>query len=236
MLKFSPANIKLRKLEKKLGKTVSEFSLLSGHSCPFASKCLSMVISGKIRDGKNTEFRCYSASQEALYPNVFKTRRANLDEVKGKSEDELYDLISSCVPKSEVIRMHVAGDFFSLSYMKAWVRVAKDNKDKIFYGYTKAIPFWLKLRKNMPKNFILTASYGGKRDDLIGKYKLKYAKVVYSAYEAKKLGLPLDWDDSHALGKKSFALLIHGMQPKDSKASKALFRIRKTNKNKGLII
>lgn len=229
-LKFSPANTKLKKLEKKLGKKIVEFSLLSGHSCPFAKKCLSMVVHGKIRDGKDTEFRCYSASQEALYPNVFKMRKHNLDLLKGKSEDEMFELLSK-LPKCDIVRVHVAGDFFSSNYMRAWFRVAKAHKDKTFYSYTKALPFWLELKKEVPKNFILTASYGGKRDDLIKKHKLKYSKVVYSQYEARMLKLALDKDDSHALGKKSFALLIHGMQPKNSKASKALFRIRK-NKNR----
>ena len=41
--------------------------------------------------------------------------------------------------------------------------------------------------------------------------------------QAEELGLPIDHDDSHAaLNGGSFALLLHGTQPKDSDASKAL--------------
>jgi hypothetical protein len=67
------------------------------------------------------------------------------------------------------------------------------------------------LKCKIPANFIITASYGGTNDDLIAKHKMKYAKVVSSKYEAKKLGLEIDKDDSHAaFGKKPFAVLLHG--------------------------
>jgi len=46
--------------------------------------------------------------------------------------------------------------------------------------------------------------------------------VVFSEEEAAKLGLEIDHDDSHAYkGDKSFALLLHGTQPKGTMAAKA---------------
>ena len=78
---------------------------------------------------------------------------------------------------------------------------------------------------------VLTASYGGYQDDLIKKHNLRYVKVIYSQYEARKLHLPIDHDDTHAANpdnrKQSFALLIHGIQPKGSKASVALEKLKK---------
>ena len=75
-------------------------------------------------------------------------------------------------------------------------------------------------------NFVLTASYGGRNDNLISERALRCTKVVFSEAEASKLGLEIDHDDSHAarpsLKDQDFALLIHGTQPKGSEASEAL--------------
>ena len=51
---------------------------------------------------------------------------------------------------------------------------------------------------------------------MITTYNLKEAIVVYSEQEAYDLGLEIDHDDTHAIKNdgKSFALLIHGTQPK----------------------
>ncbi len=52
--------------------------------------------------------------------------------------------------------------------------------------------------------------------------------VVLSEQEAADLGLELDHDDSHAMNPgPSFALIIHGMQPAGSAASKALTELRR---------
>ena len=64
----------------------------------------------------------------------------------------------------------------------------------------------------------MTASYGGTRDELIGEYNLRSAIVVENEEEANKLGLEIDHDDSIAISNgPSFALLIHGPQPKGGK-------------------
>jgi hypothetical protein len=47
-------------------------------------------------------------------------------------------------------------------------------------------------------NFKLTASEGGKHDDLIESESLKFAKVLFSIEEARELDLEIDHDDSHA--------------------------------------
>jgi hypothetical protein len=59
---------------------------------------------------------------------------------------------------------------------------------------------------------------------------LKTAVVVFSEEEASAMGKEIDHDDSHAYSKgDSFALLLHGVQKKGTKASAAL-RILKNNK------
>ena len=244
MLKFSPGkhNAKLKKLEKKLGLKVYTFSLMSGHTCPYAKDCHSKAIETpegwRIEDGPHTQFRCFSASQDVLFTALRKQRQHNMQVVELASKPlgvvAAAALIESSIPlDAEVIRIHVGGDFKTQAYFDAWLNTAKAYSHILFYAYTKSLPFWVKRLNDIPKNFHLTASYGGHRDDLIAKYNLRYAKVVYTQAEAKRLGLDIDHDDSHAAGSgPSFALLIHGAQPKGSEANKALQRIKRRARRK----
>jgi hypothetical protein len=175
-----------------------------------------------IQDGPKTQFRCFTAIDEVLRPHVRTARWKNfllLMAACRKSKSAVVKLIESSLPVSKwrPTRIHVAGDFFSQTYFDAWLEVAKNHPDRLFYGYTKALPFWVKRLGQIPSNLKLTASYGGTHDYLIEQYKLRSAKVVSSPEEAADLGLPLDHDDSHAYGDGgNFALLIHGQQPKGS--------------------
>jgi len=231
MLKFSEgrSNAKLVALQDRTGKKVYTFSLLSGHSCPFAKDCLSKVVSTedgpRIKDGPHTKFRCFSASQEVFFPAVYNQRKHNFDTLKAcDSTDEMVELIESSMPKCGIVRLHVGGEFFNQKYFDAWVTVANNHSDKIVYAYTKSLPYWIK--RDIPENFRLTASFGGTHDHLIDDYDLRYSKVVFSEDEAKQLNLEIDHDDMHAYEHgPSFALLIHGTQPAQSEASKAVVQL-----------
>jgi hypothetical protein len=227
-LKFSKGNA-------KLGTHIQTISLLSGWSCPFAHDCLSKAVLDEttnkrtIVDGKHTQFRCFSASQEALYTDTYNQRKHNFDLVKKKDTHEIVDLIKVSIPKNtKYIRIHVGGDFFNQKYFDAWLEVAKSTPEILFYAYTKALPFWIARLNEIPENFKLNASRGGKNDELIKEYNLKEAVVVFSEEQAEKLGLEIDHDDTHAYKQeKSFALLIHGAQPKGSEAMKAVTTLKK---------
>lgn len=226
LLKFKQGNAKLTK-------TIYTFSLPAGWSCPFADRCLSKSdkVTGKITDGKNTEFRCFAASMECRNPFVRQNRWNNFDLLKGKNREEMTRLILDSIPKkARFIRVHVSGDHFSRSYFEAWLNVANALPNVIFYGYTKAINYLIEYKNEIPSNFRFTASYGGIYDNLIAKHGLKSAVVVYSIKEAQDKGLEIDHDDSHAVANdnKSFALLIHGTQPPKTKASQAWQIIKKT--------
>jgi hypothetical protein len=225
LLKFGKGNA-------KLSKNIYTFSLPAGHSCPFAFECKASAdrFTGKIKDGKDQVFRCFAASQEALYTNTRNARWHNYDLLKKlKTASKMTDLIvDSLPPKADTVRVHVSGDFFSQVYFDAWMAVARLYPKKKFYAYTKSLPYWLERRETIPENFNLTSSKGGRSDDLIELNKLKYAEVVFTEDQAIELNLELDHDDSHAYdGKESFGLLIHGSQKKGSKASVALSNLKK---------
>ena len=215
-----------RKGNAKLASQIYTFSLPAGYTCPGAKLCQSYAdrITGKITDGKDTVFRCFSASQEALLPNVRKARWANFEALKGLSTEQMADLIMASLPKkARIVRVHVSGDFYSADYFNAWVSVAKARPEVLFYAYTKSLHL---IPSVWPANLRLTFSEGGKYDNLIN--GRKSAKVVFDPMEAEALGIEIDHDDSHAYeGDKSFALLIHGIQPAGSMASKATSKLKK---------
>jgi hypothetical protein len=245
MLKFSLANAKIEALKQvdelqpylTDKRKVYSLDLLSGYSCPYAKACLSKAVvqsdgRRKIKDGKDTEFRCFSASQEVQYTNVYNLRKHNFDTIRNADHMDLM-LMDNLPEDAGIVRLHVAGDFFSPEYMWAWWLTASENPNTLFYAYTKSLRYWLDVVEQMPilDNLILTASYGGRDDHLIDECGLRSTKVVFSEAEAEELGLEIDHDDSHAarpsLRNQDFALLIHGTQPKGTEAAEALKALRR---------
>lgn len=225
--------LRILKGNAKLGKNIHTFSIPAGHSCPFSSDCLSKAdkATGSLTDGKNTEFRCFSAVAEARFPSVRDSRWKNYDLLKkAKTTAQMATLIQNSLHRNvKNIRIHVSGDFFNQNYFDAWLQVAIANPGIVFYGYTKSLKYWVERLDYIPSNFRLTASYGGREDHLIEEFGLRSAKVVFSEKEAEDLGLPIDHDDSHAYDYEgNFALLLHGSQPKGTKAGKAWNEIKKS--------
>jgi len=237
LLKFSKSNdqAKLRHIEEWLKRkaTVYSVSLPSGHTCPFAHICMSKAnrITGKITDGKATTIRCFSASDEARHPNVRKQRWHNFEILRHLDYAQMVDVLQASLPTDcDICRVHIGGDFFNQKYFDAWMEVARLNPDTLFYAYTKSIPYWTARLDSIPDNFVLTGSRGGRADNLLDAHGLKVAEIVFSLEEAEEKGLEIDHDESHAiLNNGSFALLIHGTQPKGSEASQSIKELKANN-------
>jgi len=234
LLKFSKGN-------KKLSKDTLILSLPAGLTCPGSNNCKAWVTlkddKRVLNRGNETIFTCFAASEELRYPNVFKSRKYNYDLINSyvikKDLNGLTDLINRSIQANRKnitkVRIHESGDFFNILYLKAWLNVVKLNKDLKFYCYSKSLNFFLEVL--LPNNFYMVASYGSRFDYLIDQgYFTKYSKVVFSEEEAKKLNLEIDKDDSLCFGNKPFALLLHGLQEKGSKASEALKEIKRNKK------
>ena len=234
-LKFSLSNDKLKHIKEWSdieNPKVYSFSLLSGYSCPSAKDCHAYArvdkVTGKktLQDGKHAKFRCFSARDEARLPSVYNQRKHNFDALLGIKDDyiDIAILIQESLPKNaNFIRVHVGGDFFTKAYMQAWYLVAEKNPNIIFYAYTKSIKWMSELEYLRPDNFRITASYGGKEDDIIDELNLKSAKVVFHPSETN---LPIDHNEYYAINDEgNFSLLLHGTQKAGSKASKALSKM-----------
>jgi len=239
------ALLKFGKGSAKLADHILHFSIPTGFSCTkFARSCLAFADkdSGKIKRGPDSEFTCYYASLEGLYPSVRKNSWHNWELLKdAKTTNKMASLIQkSLIPlvykyhnehlNFPTIRIHVGGEFYSRNYWNAWLKVARELTPIKFYAYTKAISYWVRseINSEIPDNLNLTASFGGLHDAEIIEYGLKYNKVVFSKAEAAELKLPIDHNDWYAhTGTVNFASLLHGVQAKGSKASAAISKLKK---------
>jgi hypothetical protein len=238
MLSFSLGNGKLKN-DRLI------FNLPAGRTCPGAKDCKAWVsVDGndkrKIVDGPDTEFRCFAASSEVLFPAVFNSRKSNLDQVVQALKDkDAIGLVTDSIAfkrtkKVTMVRIHESGDFFSKEYFVLWCIIAEQHPELKFYAYTKSLKIVHEMRAHIPANLYITASYGGQHDDMIdaGMFP-RYAKVFKTEAEAAAEGLEVDHDDSHCFGDGPFALLVHGQQPAGSDWGKAIRDRRKAGQFAG---
>jgi hypothetical protein len=143
-------------------------------------------------------FRCFSATAEAAFPSVRRQRQHNFDLLKAcDSIDEMVELLTMSIrPSYAPFRIHVGGEFFNQTYFDAWCEYARQNPNRIFYAYTKSLPYWVARIDSIPANLSLTASRGGRMDHLIDEHGLKEAVVVFSESEAEEKNLEIDHDDN----------------------------------------
>lgn len=168
---------------------VYEWNLPSGFSCPFALECLVKVdrVSGKF-DNKSKAYRCYSAMQER-FPAVRNHRWANFDFLREGG-------VPILPKKAKAVRIHMSGDFYSQDYFDLWLKICRDNPTVEFWAYTKSLKYWVNRLQNIPNNLTLTASRGGKNDELIDLHSLKNVEIIKSEAEAN--GRPIDTCDDQA--------------------------------------
>ncbi|MBE0573627.1 hypothetical protein IH575_01855 [Candidatus Dojkabacteria bacterium] len=225
MLTFVNGSSKIKGLAEYLSiarKHVWSFGIPAGYTCPKASLCQSYANpkTGKITDGKDCQFRCYAASLEARYPNSRKNHWDNYNNLL--YTDDIYRLIMRSIPKhAKIIRIHSSGDFYSKEYFLAWCEVARMRPDITFFGYTKVLDY---VDYEKPKNFTLTYSMGGKDDHLYSGQPA--CKVVKSESAAARINIPVSCiahksdDYDYIMRKESFAIVIHGTQPKKKVTTK----------------
>lgn len=76
------------------------------------------------------------------------------------------------------IRVHDSGDFFNVEYLNAWMDIARQTPDVLFYAYTKEVTLFRDHVVGVaPTNFRWVYSMGGKQDSLINKDTERHADV-----------------------------------------------------------
>jgi len=167
---------------------------------------------------------------EAMSPQLRALVWHNFDILrKAKTRGQLLEILDANFPKdADAIRPGLDGDFFNQNYFDAWMDLARLHPTVRFYAYTKSASYWINHldAEGIPDNFELNYSKGGRLDVLAASRGLKTAEVVNHPEDAAALGLEIDHDESHAINPGgNFALLLHGTQPKDTKAAKAIKRM-----------
>ena len=217
--------------------------LPAGYTCPFADKCKTFAHrKGKefpLQPGQEKrlklkqqgDVRCFAASREAQYPNLRNLRWSNRELLKQFEGDlagmtdlllRSLDYYEHTKKKIRIFRIHDSGDFYSQEYFDAWVAAAKQRSDILFYAYTTSLPYWVERKDDLPKNFRLIASKGGKADDLIDKHDLRNVIIVTDRGDAIRQRLNIDVNEFLAIfSNKDFALLVHNTQAAGTDLAKA---------------
>jgi hypothetical protein len=134
--------------------------------CPTAGACASF---------------CYARNGTYLLSNVRGRHIQNLEYTLYHLEDWQQQMLSEVQHKKMVgkhVRIHDAGDFYSDEYLLAWLEIARQTPDVIFYCYTKEVSRFKRLvEPNCPTNFRYLYSMGGKEDHLIDKEVDRHADV-----------------------------------------------------------
>jgi len=162
-------NAKLKKTSIENKMRVMNFSLpayktKSGKKvCPFAKDCIKY---------------CYAKKGNYNFPSVRKglNKRYELS----KTADFIPKMNATILLERPThIRIHDSGDFYSIDYLNKWVSIAKQNKEVIFYAYTKSIKFFIDGLK-LPSNLKIIFSEGSKTDNLINTAKDRHARIFKS--------------------------------------------------------
>jgi len=102
-------------------------------SIPAVETCGGLSIACAGPDGK-----CYVLKIYKRRPTVLKSHQNNyvgiLEALENGDEFELPTKIKD----GDVLRLHVAGDFFDSAYVYAWIRLMTDNPHIQFFAYTRS--------------------------------------------------------------------------------------------------
>ena len=82
--------------------------------------------------------KCYANKIRMLFPNVWDMWKHNLWMLENNpvlTELLIRKFLYMALP--QVMRLHVSGDFYSQEYLDMWIRIAGDNPNTVFYGYSK---------------------------------------------------------------------------------------------------
>jgi hypothetical protein len=194
-------NSKLKKTSKHFGVNVWNFNIpahtdpdTGKRTCPFAGECANW---------------CYASWQNKRhgysYPNAKKSAVAKYNATKS---EHFVDMMVGDIlrRKCDYVRVHDAGDYYSPQYRDKWFSIARRLPNVKFYSYTKSLPFFRDV--DIPPNFDIIFSYGGKLDDSIDTSTERHSKVFPTADDLSIAGY-VDTSDYDLFATKWFSPSNH---------------------------
>jgi hypothetical protein len=136
---------------------------------------------------------CYARNGTYLFRNVKQAHARNLKMVLDGLENWKSAMVAELQAKKfrggKHVRIHDSGDFFSDEYLMAWMEVARQVPDVVFYAYTKEVKRFKRLVEGKaPENFRWLYSLGGKQDHLIDRVNDRHAEVFPSEAALEEAG------------------------------------------------
>ena len=229
MLKISDGNSKLRKTSGKVKAHLAEHGSLAGFTPrPKAYRVVSFNLPAGGYEVDNKSYitcpgadaclaLCYARQGTFLFKG---SKRVRIDNhqllltthvthgLQGVI-DILDEAVKSVTKTVAVIRLHDSGDFFKKWYVQAWVEVIKRHPNILFYAYTKSFPMFKGI--DLPSNFRVTYSFGGKWDNKIDGPN---SRIFPTLDDRIKAGY-VDGNDSDMpaiLGEHNIGLVYHGVK------------------------
>lgn len=181
---LSIANSKLKKSGKHFNTKIASFDIPEykdnegNFTCPMAGVC--------------AEYCYASKGFFKVYDSVSKGQHERLELTKS---DEFVDRITEELNRGKktikYVRIHSSGDMYSKAYLNKWFEIAKRNPNVRFYAYSKSLHLFLDKEGNyidIPNNFDVTFSYGGKLDHRINKELHKHSEIFKTKEELIEAG------------------------------------------------
>lgn len=177
----------------------ADFDFNNTNTCPGALACKAV---------------CYAKQGTYNFPVVKTARRKALKQTQLKTfvdravKDLNYFLQKK---KYNTVRIHDSGDFYSQEYLDKWKEIARRVPEMKFYAYTKAMH--LNLFKDLPSNFNLVQSLGGKYDKLVDLSK-SHSRIFTNDSARKQFGYVdgIVNDNAAITGKIKIGLVYHGVK------------------------
>ena len=203
------------KKSSNLQETIYNFGIPAYYSpvqrlatCPMAGQCAK---------------GCYARSGPYNFSNVKDAYEARLvatlsDNFSDLMLAEIKPKLKTAIRKDKqlVIRIHDSGDFYSPEYVFKWLNVINELPNVHFYAYTKMVHYF-KYRLDIPDNFTIINSYGGKLDHLIDVNNDRHSMVFDSLESLLQAGYD-DASNDDTVAYKSVSgkigLVYHGFKSK----------------------
>jgi hypothetical protein len=155
---------------------------------------------------------CYAKNGTYMFSNVKKVHLEKLELVlfqREKWKSMINEELKLKKYIGKYIRIHDAGDFFDKQYALDWIEIAENNKQCVFYSYTKEVSLFKSI-ENLPNNFILIYSFGGKEDHLIDRNNDRHSDVFPNHDEMIKAGYnDINEDDKQAAINENFRVGLY---------------------------
>ncbi|MFF5655224.1 GP88 family protein [[Kitasatospora] papulosa] len=148
------------------------------------------ALATRLRDGRTVKtcpaagvcaLACYARNGTYNIPTTLDRHQRNLQYVlddPGGWQRQMIAELGHERHRGGWVRVHDAGDFFSDSYLSAWLRIMAFRPEVNFYAYTKEVERCRRLvAPAPPRNFHWVYSYGGAQDHLLDPARDRVADV-----------------------------------------------------------